>query len=136
MILKSLVHDEDYLRKALPFIKSEYFSDSGERNVYKVIDEFVQKYNTRPTRDALAVIVSDQRGLSESDYKRSTEIVESLSEYSSPERDWLIDETEKFCQERAIYNAIMESISIIDGKSKTNDKGSIPKILQIGRAHV
>jgi replicative DNA helicase len=130
MILKSLVHDEDYLRKALPFIKSEYFSDSGERNVYKVIDEFVQKYNTRPTRDALAVIISDQRGLSESDYKRSTEIVESLSEYSSPERDWLIDETEKFCQERAIYNAIMESISIIDGKSKTNDKGSIPKILQ------
>ncbi len=130
LILKSLVHDDDYLRKALPFIKSEYFSDSGERNVYKAINDFVQKYNLSPTIDALAVIVSDQRGLSESDFKRSIEIVDALKEYTVSEKKWLIDETEKFCQERAIYNAIMESISIIDGKSKFNDKGNIPKILQ------
>lgn len=130
VILRSLLHDEAYLRKALPFVKPEYFSDSAERNVYGVISDFVQKYNARPTADALAVMVSDQRGLSESDFKRSGEIVESLREAGETDVAWLTDETEKFCQERAIYNAIMESISIIDGKSKTLDKGSIPKVLQ------
>jgi len=130
LIIRNLVYNEDYLRKILPFVKAEYFSDSAERNVYGVICDYVNKYSARPTVDALAVMVSDQLGLSEADFKRSTEIIESLREQTATSDAWLIDQTEKFCQERAIYNAIMESISIIDGKSKAGDKGGIPKILQ------
>lgn len=129
-ILKHLIYDEDYTRKVLPFIKSDYFSDRVERLVYEQIKDFVTEYNTNPTYESL-VIQLNEKNVSEEEYTQSLEILNEI--HSTKEelckQDWLIDKTEKFCQDQAIYNGVLESISILDGKHKTMDKGSIPQIL-------
>jgi len=128
-ILRHLVHKEYFARKALPFLRDEYFSDSSERLVYHRINEFVQKYNDIPSREALEIDLEQIKNLSEDQYSGCVEIIKSLDEPEPVDDQWLIDETERFCQDRAIYNAIMDSIGIIDGKDKDRTKGSIPEIL-------
>jgi hypothetical protein len=128
-ILRHLVHKEYFARKALPFLRDEYFSDSSERLVYHRINEFVQKYNDIPSREALEIDLEQIKNLSEDQYAGCVEIIKSLDEPEPVDDQWLIDETERFCQDRAIYNAIMDSIGIIDGKDKDKTKGSIPEIL-------
>jgi replicative DNA helicase len=129
-ILKHLIYDEDYTRKVLPFIKSEYFSDRVERLVYEQIKDFVTEYNTNPTYESL-IIQLNEKNVSEEEYTQSVEVLNEI--HSTKEelckQDWLIDKTEKFCQDQAIYNGVLESISILDGKHKSMDKGSIPQIL-------
>lgn len=129
-ILKHLIYDEDYTRKVLPFIKSEYFTDRVEKLVYEEILDFVSTYNTNPTYESL-VIQLNNRNISEEEYKNSTELLKELhsTKEDLSKHDWLIDRTEKFCQDQAIYNGVLESIAIIDGKSKSADKGAIPDIL-------
>ncbi len=131
-ILKNLIYNNDYTKKVLPFIKLDYFSDSKEKTLFKFIGSFIEKYKTPPTYESLIIDISNAFGLSESDAKGSLKILEDLHETRQEKVDdsWLIAETEQWCQSRAIYIAIMESVSILDpGNNSNKNKGEIPKIL-------
>ena len=127
IILRSLITDDQYLRKVAPFLKAEYF-DGKYRAVFEQVGRYFQKYNRMPTQEALVVEIDDS-DISENMYAEVMETIPSLFEEVSENRQWLLDSTEKWCQDRAVYLAIMESIQIIDGKSK-KDKGALPDILQ------
>ena len=129
LILNNLLNDEDYARRTLPYLKSEYFSDRTERIVYEQLDAFINKFNALPSREALTIEISNLNNINDKDYTSLNEYVSTLVKVEEDDRQWLIDTTEKFCQEKALYNAIMESISIIDDKEGRKDKGAIPEIL-------
>ena len=130
-ILKNLIYNEEYLRKVLPFLKAEYFTDRVERTLFNEITSFTHTYNSTPTIEALALAIKERRNLSDEEVEKSQTYLEEVEKSKGEESkiQWLTDKTEEFCQEKAIYNAVLGSISILDGKDKTNDKGAIPKIL-------
>ena len=130
-ILKNLIYNEDYLRKVLPFIKDEYFSDSVEKVLFNEITSFTETYNNSPTVEALTIAVKERRNLTSDEVERCESYLQEIEKDKNGQTQvqWLVDKTEKFCQEKAIYNAVLGSISILDGKDKTHDKGQIPKIL-------
>jgi replicative DNA helicase len=128
LILKNLLHDEDYARRTLPYLKSEYFSDLNEKVIYEELDKFINKYNALPSREALTIEIDKRTNINDGQFSDIASYVNSLNVDDQDDKDWLINTTEEFCQEKAIYNAIMESISIIDGDAK-RDKGSIPELL-------
>ena len=126
--LTQLVTNEKYARKVLPFIKGDYFSDKTERTVFEEITKFVDKYNKIPTQTSLEIEVQGRKDLNDYEYTKVVEVIKTL-EPTDVDFDWLVDTTEKFCKDKAVYNAIVEGISIIDGKDKTRDAGAIPSIL-------
>ena len=133
-ILKHLLLDEEYTRKTLPFIKGEYFQESSEKLLFDEIQTYVNKYNTMPTKEALVIEIDKRVNLTDDQHKKTIALVKQITiDPEVSDTKWLIDATEDFCQEKAIYNGIMQSIQILDDKSKNNteklDKGSIPKIL-------
>jgi replicative DNA helicase len=130
VILKSLIFNEDYTRKVLPFLKEDYFGDRVERLVFNEIDSYVSKYNSTPTYESLVIEVNNKK-ITDDEYRESIELLNEFNDHKSEtsKEDWLITETEKFCQDRAILNGVREAITILDGKSKTHDKGAIPDIL-------
>lgn len=129
-ILRNLIHNEEFCRKVLPFVKPEYFSDNSEKIIFQEVTDFLLKYNALPTHEALIISTKNKKGLQEEEVKK---IVDYLGEVRTqtevPQMEWLLDNTEKFCQEKAIYNAVLDSIHILDGKDKALDKGAIPKLL-------
>ena len=127
--LSELVGNEQYARKVLPFIKSEYFSDRTERIVFEEIQKFVEKYNALPTKSTLEIEIDTRRDLNENDISSILQTVKSLKADKEINYEWLVETTEKWCKDRAVYNAIVEGISIIDGKDKTRGADSIPSIL-------
>ena len=129
-ILSSIVKDEQYARKVVPFLKEDYFQNVSERIVLKKINEYMDNYNKAPTADTLLIELGNDTSLVESDYTSSIQLVSSFNELSeNHDKEWLVDKTEEFCQEKAVYNAIMESIHIIDGKARDKAKDAIPSIL-------
>ena len=130
-ILKHLIYSEDYLRKVLPFLKEEYFSDRTEKAIYNEITSFTNSYNVPPSIEALGLAIKDLRNITDAEVEKCEEYLQEIEKTKSEQSQiqWLVDKTEKFCQEKAIYNAVLGSISILDGKDKTHDKGQIPKIL-------
>ena len=130
-ILRNLIYNEDYLRKVLPFLKSEYFTDRTEKSIYHEITAFVESYNNPPTVEAIGLAIQERRNLTDEEVEKSKTYLKEIENTprEGSEIQWLVDKTEKFCQEKAIYNAVLGSISILDGKDKTHDKGQIPKIL-------
>ena len=130
-ILRNLIYNEDYLRKVLPFLKSEYFTDRTEKSIYNEITAFVESYNNPPTVEAIGLAIQERRNLTDEEVEKSKTYLKEIENTprEGSEIQWLVDKTEKFCQEKAIYNAVLGSISILDGKDKTHDKGQIPKIL-------
>ena len=128
-ILRKLLTDDDYMRKVLPFIKSEYFN-----GIYKVLfkeaGKFVDKYNKLPTRESFLVELNEHSNLNDENFTSAVEIAQHLFDGDEVDDKWLIDNTEKWCQDRAIYNAVMESISIIDGKHEKLTKNALPSLLQ------
>lgn len=132
-ILRNLIQNEDYLRKSLPFLKDEYFSDRAEKAIYNEIVSFTNTYNSTPSIEALTLAIKEKRNFTNDEVEKCEtylqEIDKASKETEHTDKNWLIDKTEKFCQEKAIYNAVLNSISILDGKDKSNDKGAIPKIL-------
>ena len=128
-ILGNLVYNEEYGRKVIPFLKDDYFTNQQDRVVFKLVTEYVNKYNAFPSKEALAIDLSNKDGISEEIFKNSKELIASLSEDKETKLEWLLDQTEKFCQDKAIYNAIMSSIQILDEKNGVNSKGAIPQIL-------
>jgi len=131
VILRNLIRNEDYLRKVLPFLKTEYFTDKTEKIIYEEINKFTETYNSTPTIESIELAVKERRNLSDEELEKSKSYLHEIASFKDEESkvQWLTDKTEKFCQERAIYNAVLGSISILDGKDKSNDKGAIPKIL-------
>jgi len=130
IILRNLIQNDEYTRRALPFVDEEYFKDRNERVVFGIIRDHIHKYNKAPNKDAIGVALDNRGGLSEQGYKDCTTIATRITDSeSSDETDWLLDETEKFCKDKAVYNAIIRSIEIIDGKSQNETKNAIPNIL-------
>ena len=128
-ILKNLIKNETYTRKVLPFLKEEYFSNMEDRLLFKEVAGFVLKYNQQPTFDALEIEVNNIRGTTDDTVKSIAETLKELeSDTNSTNENWLIESTEKFCQEKAIYNAITQSLEIMNGKGKLT-KGAIPNLL-------
>ena len=129
VILQNLINDDEYMRKVIPFLKRDYFIDNNEKIIYDRIKDFIDQYNSIPNKDALVISVQNDKSLTEDQYK---EIVDSISLLDKTEhnRDWLYKETEKFCKDKAIYNAILSSIAIIDGRDKAKSEDGIPQLLQ------
>ena len=126
--LTQLVNNEQYARKVLPFLKGDYFADRVERTVYEEIAKFVDKYNKIPTQTSLEVEVQSRKDLNGDDFAKVVEVIKTL-EPSDVDFDWLVNTTEQFCKDRAVYNAIIEGITIIDGKDKKRTADAIPSIL-------
>ena len=112
-------------------MKADYFTDRTERAIYDEISTFTEDYNSSPTIEALSIAVKERRNFTSDELQRCETYLTEIQTSGSEQSDirWLVDKTEKFCQEKAIYNAVLESISILDGKDKLHDKGQIPKIL-------
>ena len=128
LILKNLIHNEKYLRKSIPFIKSEYFEDPHQKMVYEEIFSFVQKYNELPTKEVLTIEIEKRGDVNEDSFKSVTHLISCLDE-SPVENEWLVDTTEKWCRDRAIYLALLDSIAIADGKDDKKGRDAIPSIL-------
>jgi replicative DNA helicase len=128
IILEGLLYNEEYARKVLPFIATDYFQDSNEKIVFGAISEFIGKYSALPTKEAVGILVKESKILTEEQFKKCREIVEALSD-EKQNQDWLVNETEKFCKDRSLYNAVLESIHIIEGKSKNKTAAALPDIL-------
>ena len=128
-VLSNLVHNEDYARKVLPFIKGEYFSDRTERVVFEEIEKFVDKYNALPNQNSLEVELDSRKDLNEEDYKRVLSVVKELQKDDDVIFDWLVETTEDFCKDKAVYNAIVDGIAIIDGRDKKRGVDALPNIL-------
>ena len=127
-ILRNLLTDEKYMRKVLPFIKPDYF-EGIYRILFREAGKFVSKYNKLPNAESFKIELDQSDKLSDEQYNLAMDIVPQLFSGDKVDNQWLIDTTEKWCQDRAIYNAIMESISIIDGKHETLTKGALPDLL-------
>jgi replicative DNA helicase len=129
-ILKNLIYNEEYLRKVLPFLKSEYFTGT-ERVIFDEISSFTNTYNTTPSIEAIGLAVKERRNLTDDEVEKCESYFQEIEKIKDEksQTQWIVDRTEKFCQEKSIYNAVLASISILDGKDKTHEKGQIPKIL-------
>ena len=127
--LKNLLYNEDYTRKVLPFLKPEYFEDRSERIVFSEIQKFIDQYNKRPTKETLQIDIGKRKDLNEEEYKRIVELISTLNK-EDIDLDWLVNTTEKFCKDRAVHNAVMDGIHILDGKDKKHTPEAIPEILR------
>ena len=128
-ILRNLIYNEQYYRKVVPFIKADYFQEYHEKIVFEEIADFAAKYDKVPTKEVLTINLQNRGDLTEETFKDSVQGINSLSD-DWVDYDWLLDATEKWCQDRAIYLALMQSIKIADGGDKKFTKGAIPSILQ------
>ena len=126
--IRNLIHNEEYCRKVLPFIKEEYFNDRLEKVLFSEISKFVNKYNNLPTKESLSIEINTNKSINEDEYKKITDILSTLN----PEPinlDWLVETTETFCKDRAIHNAILGGIQILDGKDKEHTAQYLPELL-------
>ena len=128
-ILRNLLCSEEYYRKVVPFIKPDYFQDMSERVVFEEIQDFSTKYDKIPTKEVLNIGLQQRTDLNDDTFKTATNLVENFND-EWVDTEWLLDSTEKWCQERAVYNALLQSIKIADGGDEKLDKGAIPSILQ------
>ena len=128
LILRNLLHNEEYIRKVIPFIKSEYFEDPNQKIIFEEILKFIQEYNELATKEVLSIEVEKRQDINENSFREISQIISYLENIPS-EFNWLVDTTEKWCRDRAIYLALMESIHIADGKDDNKNRDSIPSIL-------
>ena len=127
-VIRNVLTNEHFMRKTLPFIKPEYF-EGVYRILFKEIAKYVAKYNNLPTAESFKIEVDQSDKFNDEQYQHAVEIIPQIFANDDIDNKWLMDTTEKWCQDRAVYNAIMESISIIDGKHSTLTKNSLPDIL-------
>lgn len=134
IIIGNLLSDDDYFRKVIPFLKTEYFTGES-KTLLRKIQDYADKYNKAPTRQALAIAIEEDRTITEGELPALSEWLQS-AEVESVDKEWIIDQTEKYCKDKAVYNAIMDSIQIIDGRDKNRGPDSLPdllsKALQVG----
>ena len=132
-LLKNLLRNEPFTRKVIPYLKSEYFQNRNENLIFQVIQDYIQKYNLLPTTEAILISLTNKDNLFEAEYKESVSLLEEIaSDKEESQDDWLLENTEKWCQEKALENALHQSIEIFDDKSgnkNARSKGAIPQIL-------
>ena len=127
-ILKNLIHNEEYSRKVIPFIEPTYFEQRTEKVIFEEITQFIVKYGSAITTEALNIEVENRTDLNESEIKETRDICNSFTD-SPVDHQWLLDITEKWCRDRAIYLALMEAIGIADGQDEKKNRDAIPSIL-------
>ena len=127
-ILRNLLVNDKFMRKVLPFIHNEYF-EGVYRQLFKEVGKYVSKYNKLPTQESFKIELDDSDSFNDEQYRHAVEILPEIFKVEDIDYEWLIDKTEKWCQDRALHNAVMESISIIDGKHQTLSKNALPEIL-------
>jgi len=128
-VIAGLLNNEDFCKKVIPFIQEEYFLDRCDRCVFCGIKKFIEEYNAIPSKEALRIFVEENKTLSDEEVTNCNKIIDSATKTSKQDETWLLSITEKFCKDKAIYNAILESIHIIDGKDKTQTVNMLPEIL-------
>ena len=131
VIFGNLVNNEEYARKVIPFLKSDYFTDNVDRAIFELVESYIAKYNTFPSKEALSIDLGNKTGLTDDQFKSAETIISELVKSEDNDVTWLIDSTEKFCKDKALYNALMESIKLVDDSQRKDSisVGSIPQIL-------
>ena len=127
-ILKNLIHDEEYTRKVIPFIEDDYFEERSDKVVFEEIVSFLKTYDTLPTKEVLQIEVGKRTDLTQDEFQSTEQLIDAL-DLQEYKKDWVLDTTEAWCKERAIYNALMESIKIADGQDQNKNRDAIPSIL-------
>lgn len=128
-ILNHLMSNEQYARKVSPYIEPDFFEAVNNRNLFLKIASYLDKYNSIPTKEAIVIELGNDNTLTDEQYQQTVESIDTFKADKETSEEWLVEKTEEWCQERAVHNAIMEGIDIIDGKDKSRDKGSLPDIL-------
>ena len=128
LILRNLIHNEEYVRKVIPFIRADYFEDYNQKVVFEEISKFVGEYNQPVTKEVLCIETEKRQDINDTSFKEITTLISNLEDEHT-EFNWLVDTTEKWCRDRAIYLALMESIQLADGKDETKGRDAIPSIL-------
>ena len=128
LILRNLIYNEEYARKVIPFIKDDYFEDQKQKIIFQEISSFIQEYNKLATKEILSIEVEKRSDINDTLFAEIVDIISSFEDEVG-ELDWLIDSTEKWCRDRAIYLALMESIQLADGKDESKGMDAIPSIL-------
>ena len=126
--LKNLIHNDEYARKVLPFLKEEYFTERFDKILFREIYHFITKYNNLPTKEALSIELNNRKDVNETEYKTITDILGTLNKEQIDQK-WLVETTEKFCKDRAIHNAILGGIQILDGKDREHTPEYLPEML-------
>ena len=126
--LSQLLHNEEFNRKVIPFLKSEYFNEKSEKVLFEEINDFVDKYKNPPTKTSLEIEIEKRKDLSETEHKKVLDLLNNLED-NKVDYDWLVDTVEKFCKDKAVYNAVVDSIKVIDGKDKNKTEEAIPSML-------
>jgi replicative DNA helicase len=129
VVLSNLLLNEEYSRKVLPYVKEEYFLDPDERYLFNSINNFVNEYNSLPSKEAVVITIDKDDGVNEDRFTSLIGMVQGFQVDTLTDSQWLLDETEKFCQDRALYNAVRTSIAVMDGKSKDIERGALPNLL-------
>ena len=127
-ILNNLVTNDQFRRQAFPYLKKEYFEEEHNKLLFDLISNFIDKYEKCPTKESLAIDLQNVGSLTDQQFKISLEAIDKVSD-ERVDQTWLVDSTEEWCRNRAIYLSLLESIQIADGKDEKKDKGAIPSIL-------
>ena len=127
-ILNNLIHDEEYTRKVIPFIEEDYFEERSDKIVFEEISSFLKSYDSLPSKEVLQIEVGKRVDLTQDEFQSTEQLINALGK-SEYEQEWVYDTTEAWCKERAIYNALMESIKIADGQDEKKNRDAIPSIL-------
>ena len=128
-VLSNLIFNESYYRKVYPYIKDEYFDDQSMKKIFSTYSEYVEQYKAPPSIEALKISLDKRKDMSEDSYTNVMSMVDTFKADESTDYDFLVNETEKFCQDKDLFNSIRKAILIMDGEDKDNDKGSIPNLL-------
>ena len=128
-ILSNLIFNEEFCRTVFPYIKEDYFDENSSKKIFSTFSEYVEKYKSPPSIEALKISMDNRKDLNESSYKEILQTVDELAIDEKTNQEWLISETEKFCQDKDLYNSVRKAILILDGQDKEYDKGGIPKLL-------
>lgn len=129
LIFSNLVENEEFARKTVPFLQGDYFKEYHEKLVFELIDQYIKKYNRSPTRETLLIDLDNREGVKENTYESAKELINSLKVDEKTDLQWAVDQCEEFCKDRAIYNALMSSITIIEDEESKLSRGAIPQIL-------
>ena len=129
LILENLLSNEPYVRRVLPFIKEEYFQERTDKAIFRAIQSFFTDYNALPTVDALKLGVEARSDIMQNEFDVIHKKIGEFDTTTKQDENWLVDQTEKFCKDKAIFNAILESVHIIEGKSKDKSVNALPSIL-------
>ena len=127
-LLSNLIFNEEFTRKVIPFLQDDFFKDRDQVTLFNIINNFVLKYNNLPTKEAISVELSNNKTLTEDEFKNTNQLLNSLT-YEEVEPQWLLDTTERFCKDKAVHNAVLDGIRILDKKDKKRTPEAIPSIL-------